>query len=98
MATEKETIILDFQVEQGDAISELEKTKKSILQLKQEQQELNKAYKAGNVTLDEYVSDSVRLEGILKKQANTYTTLQKSVTGVKTQFDKLIVKAEEVKS
>jgi len=90
MAEEKTTIILDFQVEQGDAISELEKTKKSILQLKQEQQELNKAYKQGNVTLDEYASESVRLEGILKKQNNTYNTVQKSVTGVKTQFDKLI--------
>jgi len=90
MAEQKETIILDFQVEQGDAISELEKTKKSIIGLKKEQQELNKAYKEGNITLDEYASESVRLEGILKKQNNTYNTVQKSVTGVKTQFDKLI--------
>jgi len=87
---EKETIILDFQIEQGDAISELEKTKKSIIQLKQEQQELNKAYKSGNVTLDEYAAEQVRLEGILKKQQNAYNNVQKSVTGVKTQFDKLI--------
>jgi len=90
MATEKETIILDFQIEQGDAISELEKTKKSIIQLKQEQKELNDAYKKGNVTLDEYASEQVRLEGILKKQQNAYNNVQKSVTGVKTQFDKLI--------
>jgi hypothetical protein len=90
MATEKETIILDFQVEQGDAISELEKTKKSIIQLKEEQKELNKAYKDGNVTVDEYAAEQVRLEAILKKQTNQYNTVQKSVTGVKTQFDKLI--------
>ena len=90
MATEKETIILDFQIEQGDAISELEKTKKSIIQLKQEQKELNDAYKKGNVTIDEYAQEQVRLEGILKKQQNTYNNVQKSVTGVKTQFDKLI--------
>lgn len=90
MATEKEEIILEFQVEQGDALTELERTKKSILGVKQEQQELNKAYKAGNITLDEYVQDSVRLEGILKKQQSSYNTLQKSVTGVKTQLDKLI--------
>ena len=88
--TEKETIILDFQVEQGSAISELEKTKKSIIQLKQEQQDLNKAYKAGNVTIEEYASESVRLEGILKKQQSTYNNVQKSVIGVKTQLDKLI--------
>jgi len=90
MAEQKETIILDFQVEQGDAISELEKTKKSIIGLKKEQQELNKAYKDGNVTLDEYASESVRLEGVLKKQTSTYNTLQKSAAGVETQFDKLI--------
>lgn len=90
MATEKETIILDLQVDQGSAISELEKTKKSIIQLKQEQKELTEAYKKGNVTLDEYASESVRLESILKKQQSTYNNVQKSVTGVKTQLDKLI--------
>jgi len=88
MATE--TIILDFQVNQGDAITELEKTKKSIIELKKEQQELNKAYKAGNITLDEYASESVRLEGVLKKASSQYNTLQKSAAGVETQFDKLI--------
>lgn len=87
---QKEEIILDVKIDQGDAISELEKTKKSIVQIKQEQKELNKAYKDGNITLDEYISDSVRLEGILKKQQSTYNNVQKSVTGVKTQLDKLI--------
>jgi len=96
MAIEKDTIILDFQVEQGDAISELEKTKKSIIGLKKEQQELNKAYKDGNVDIDEYASESVRLEGILKKQTNTYNTLQKSTAGVVTQFDKLIKANEQI--
>lgn len=87
---DKETIILDLQVDQGSAISELEKTKKSIIQLKQEQKELTDAYKKGNVTLEEYASESVRLESILKKQQSTYNNVQKSVTGVKTQLDKLI--------
>ena len=90
MAETKETVILDFQVEQGSAIKDLEETKKSIIGLKKEQQELNKAYKAGDVTLEEYASESVRLEGILKKQQSTYNNVQKSVTGVKTQMDKLI--------
>lgn len=90
MADQKETIILDFQVEQGSAIQELERTKKSILQIKQEQTELTKAYKAGNVTLEEYVTETVRLEAILKKQQSTYTNTQKSVTGVKTKMDDLI--------
>lgn len=90
MATEKETVILDFQVEQGSAITELEKTKKSIILLKEEQQQLNAAYKKGVITVDEYADESVRLEGVLKKQQSTYNNVQKSVTGVKTQMDKLI--------
>lgn len=90
MATEKEEVILEFQIDQDSALQQLERTKKSILQIKEEQKELNKAYKEGNVTLDEYVAESVRLEGILKKQQSTYNTVQKSVTGVKTQLDKLI--------
>lgn len=90
MASDKEEIIFELKVEPGDGITELEKLKKSIVQTKQEQAELNKAFKAGNITLDEYAQDSVRLESILKKQQSTYNNVQKSVTGVKTQLDKLI--------
>lgn len=90
MATEKETIILDFQVDQGDAISELERTKKVILGLKDQQKELTDAYKKGVITLDEYVRETVRLESTLKKSQSAYTNTQKSVTGVKTKMDDLI--------
>lgn len=90
MATEKEEVVLQFKVEQGDAISDMERMKKSIIQTKEEQRELNKAYKQGDITLTEYAAETVRLEGILKKQQSTYNNVQKSVTGVKTQLDKLI--------
>jgi len=90
MAADKEEIILEFKIDQADAITELERTKKSIIQIKQEQKELNDAYKKGSITIDEFSAESVRLEAILKKQQNTYNQVQKSVTGVKTQLDKLI--------
>lgn len=95
---EKETIILDFQVEQGSAIQELEKTKKIIVGLQQEQKELNAAYKAGNITLDEYVTEQVRLEAILKKQQAAYTNTQKSVTGVKSKMDDLVKSNQQLNS
>ena len=98
MAETKETVVLEFEVDQGSAISELEKTKKSIIQLKQEQKELNDAYKKGNVTIEEYASESVRLEGILKKQQSTYNNVQKSVTGVKTKMDDLIASNNKLAS
>jgi uncharacterized protein YoxC len=90
MATEKEEIILQFKVEQGDALTEMERMKKLIIQTKAEQKELNDAYKKGNITLDEFVKEGVRLEANLKRQQSSYNNVQKSVTGVKTQLDKLI--------
>lgn len=96
MATDKEEIIFELKVEPGDALSDMEKLKKSILQTKEEQKGLNKALKDGDITLDEYVKDSVRLEAILKKQQSSYNNVQKSVTGVKTQLDKLIISNEKI--
>ena len=79
MAEQKETIILDFQVETGDVIAELEKTKKSIIGLKEQQAALNKAYKEGSITVDEYAQETVRVEQVMKKETQTYATLTKAV-------------------
>lgn len=85
----KEEIIFDFKIEQGGAIAELEKTKKSIIGLKEEQAELNKAYKQGNITLDEYSSETVRVDQVLKKQTKTYSDLTHQVQGTQSMTDKL---------
>lgn len=90
MATEKEQIIIDLQIDQGDALDELEQTKKAILEIRKEQQDLAKAYKAGNVTLDEYAKGTARLDTSLKKQTTTYNNIQKSITGHKSKTDELI--------
>lgn len=89
MAEEKRSVVVDFQVQETDAIASLEKTKKSIVELKKEQSELNKAYKDGTVTLDQYAKESVQLEASLKKQQASYNNLQRTVTGLKNPFDKL---------
>lgn len=85
----KEEVILEFKVEQGNAIADLEKTKKEIVSLKEEQKQLNEAYKKGNITLDEYASESVRVEQILKNQTNTYSKLTHQVQGTKSMTDQL---------
>lgn len=89
MAETKETVVLDFQINEGEAISSLEKTKKSIIDLKQQQTELNKAYKEGTISLDAYAKESVQLEASLKKQQAAYSAVQRQVTGLKNPFDKL---------
>jgi len=90
MATEKETIIFDFQIEQSGAIADLEKTKASIVLLREEQKKLTQAYKEGNITLEEYASESVRVEQVLKKETTTYSNLTKQVQGTKSKTDELI--------
>lgn len=86
----KEEVILDFKVEQGEAIKELEQTKVAIINLKKEQQDLNKAYKNGEKSTEEYAKELVHLEGELKKNNKAYNDNLKAINGVKTQFDKLV--------
>lgn len=90
MADKEQTVLLDFQIDQSDAYKDLERMKRTIIDLKGEQQALTKAYKAGEVSVEQYTKDTVRLETELKKQNATYGQTQKSITGVKTQMDKLI--------
>lgn len=84
-----ETIIFDFKIEQGDALTTLEQTKKSILELKQEQQSLNSEYKKGRKSIEDYTKETVQLEAALKKQSAQYTEVQRKVTGIQNPFDKL---------
>lgn len=85
----KEEIIFDFQIEQGGAIAELEKTKKAIIGLKEEQSSLNKAYKEGNISVEEYASETVRVEQTQKKLTKTYGDLTHQVQGTKSMTDQL---------
>jgi hypothetical protein len=87
---EKEEVVFELSIEPADAFTELEKFKKAILDTKKEQKDLNDALKKGQITQKEYVQESVRLEANLKRQQSAYNNVQKSVTGVKTQLDKLI--------
>jgi len=89
MASTTETIILDFQVEAGDAVNELEKTKKAILQTKEAQKELNDEYKTKSKVTDDYAARAVKLEQDLKKQTATYSTLTKVVQAQNNSLDAL---------
>lgn len=86
----KEEIIFEYQIDMGGALADAERFKRNIIQTKEEQKQLNDAYKKGSISLEEYAADSVRLEAILKKETTTYNDLSKSMTGTKTQTDKLI--------
>lgn len=89
MATNTDTEILKFEIEAGDAISEQEKLKTLFIQLKQEQAQLQKAYKDGAITLQEYSAETVRVENTQKKVVASYSQVQRSVTGLKNPIKEL---------
>jgi hypothetical protein len=98
MASDKEEIILDFKVEQGDVISDLEKLKKVIISNKEEQLALTKAYRTGKITQEEYAKESVRVENALKRQTKQYNDTQKAVLGHKSKIDELIKSNQKLSS
>jgi hypothetical protein len=68
MATQQETIILNLEVDQTQAQKNLVQTEKNILALKRQQQELNKAYKEGKKTEEQYIQEKLRLDRALKSE------------------------------
>lgn len=75
----EETVLLNFEIDQGQAEKELVKTNKAILQNKEAQQELNKAYKEGAISQDEYVQENIRLQQNLKKNQDQSKALNKLI-------------------
>lgn len=79
MAEEKEEIILDFKIDQGQALSDLEKSKRAITELRAEQAKLRKEYNTGKKDINEYAKESVKLERKLKEEQDAYRNLNKIV-------------------
>lgn len=77
MADEQRTVILDFQVDQSKAVKDLEKTESAILDLKEQQSALNKEYKKGEITQEEYVRENLKLQQSLKREGDQKRTLNK---------------------
>lgn len=75
----EETVLLNFEIDQGKAEKDLIALNKAMLNNKEAQAELNKAYKAGTITQDEYVKENVRLQQNLKKEQQQVSTLTKLI-------------------
>lgn len=85
-----EKVLVEIELEQDEgAFANLAKLKGVIVNLKEEQKKLNTAFKERVITEKEFLSESVRIEAMLKKHADSYSKLQRSVTGLKSPFDKL---------
>ncbi len=90
MADGKEEVIIsiDIQQDEGD-FKKLADLKGSLIALKTEQKELQKALKEGAITQKEYNSEIVRVEALQKKVQAQYNATQRSVTGLKNPINEL---------
>lgn len=75
----EQTAILTFEVDQTQAQKALVQTEKNILSLKQQQAELNKEYKAGKITQDQYVQANLQLQKAIKAETSQKNTLNKAL-------------------
>lgn len=90
MAEVKEEVLIDIKLEQDEgAFKKLADLKNVLISNKNEQIALAKAFKDGVITQKEYSSEVVRLEANHKKANAQYAETQKSITGLKSPFDKL---------
>lgn len=86
----KQEVLIDINLEQDEAdFRKLASLKGILVGMKAEQKLLNDAFKAGQLTQKEYASEIVRVEALQKKATAQYSALQRTVTGLKSPFDKL---------
>lgn len=85
--TTQQDVILNFQVSQTDMLKELSESRKAIIETKEAQQELNKAYRAGEIAIDDYAEQTVLLEGQLKEEQTLYKNLTKAIDANNTSLD-----------
>lgn len=70
MADRKEQIILEFEVDRDDAIRDLDRVEKSLLNARKQQQELNKSFKEGKITEDQYIRSNRELQRVIKTETD----------------------------
>jgi DNA repair exonuclease SbcCD ATPase subunit len=80
MPTEKEEVILEFKVDQGDLLKQSTAAKRAILETKDAQKELNKEFAKGEVSIEDYVKETVQLEQKLKSEQTSYNNLTKAIS------------------
>lgn len=70
MAERKESLILEVEIDRSGAETELDKVEKSLLAAKRQQQELNKAFKEGKITEDQYIKSNRELQNQIKRESD----------------------------
>lgn len=73
----EEQIILTFEIDHDEATKDLTSVEKSILALKKQQLELNKSFKEGKITEDQYIKSNLQLQKAIKSENEQKKVLTK---------------------
>lgn len=93
----EETVILNFEIDQTQAQKNLIQTEKNILSLKKEQQELNKAYKEGKKTEEQYIREKLRLDKAIKTEQESSKKLNQVLNTVSNSLNAQRLRLIELK-
>lgn len=72
-------IIFEVEFDQANAKQRVAELEKTILGLKSQQQELNKSFKAGTISTDEYIQKNLKLKDELKNVSNEQKSFQREI-------------------
>lgn len=92
----EETLLLNIEVDQSDAQKQLVATEKSLLSLKNEQKELNQAYKEGKISEDSYVKSNLAIQQAIKKETDQKRVLNKLIDTESNSRDAARVKVSQL--
>ncbi len=93
----EETVILNLEIDQGDAEKQIIALNKVILDNKESLAELKKAYKDNIITQDEFVKESIRVQTNLKKEQKDLVDLTKAVNINENSINSLTKKNADLK-
>ncbi len=76
----EETRIIKIEIDQTQALKDLEATESALIDLKEQQEELNDSLKKGTITQQEYVASKVQLDQKIKQETENRKTLTGAIT------------------
>jgi chromosome segregation ATPase len=97
MAERRESIVLELEVDKNQTLNDLAKSEKALLDLKKQQQELNKAYKEGKKTESEYLQEKIRLDRAIKSEQQNNRTLNNVLNTVNNSLNAQRLRLIELK-
>lgn len=76
---DNETRVIKIEIDQTQALKDLEQTEVALVNLKNEQKELNDSLKAGTITQNEYAASKVQLDQKIKSETDNRKTLTQTI-------------------